>query len=66
MRVWVCVCLTLCANYLHVEVSQAAGGGQGQFDHALHGDGVAVQVVKQGTMLMVVWHQPQLGPCSII
>lgn len=46
--------LTLRANDLHVEVGQAAGSGQGKFDHALHGDGVAVQVVKQRAMLMVV------------
>ena len=52
--VCVCVCLTLRAHYLHVEVGEAAGCGQGQFDHALHGDGVAVQVVEQGAVFVVV------------
>ena len=46
--------LTLCSHDLHVEVSQAAGGGQGEFDHAFDGDGVAVQVVEQGAVLMIV------------
>lgn len=60
------VCLTLCAHYLHVEVGEAAGCGQGQFDHALHGDRVAVQVVKQGAVFMVIRHQPQLSPSPVI
>lgn len=60
------VCLTLRAHYLHVEVSEAAGCGQGQFDHALHSDGVAVKVVEEGAVLMVVRHQPQLSPRPII
>lgn len=49
-----CMCVTLGAHYLHVEVSEAAGCGQGQFDHALHSDSVSVQVVKQGAVFMVV------------
>lgn len=46
--------LTLCAQDLHVQVCQAAGSRQCQFDHALDGDGVAVQVVKQRAVLVVV------------
>lgn len=46
--------LTLCSYDLHMEVGQAAGSGQRQLDHTLHGDGVAVQVVKQGAVFMVV------------
>ena len=61
-----CVCLTLCPHYLHVQVGEAAGRGQGQLDHALHGDRVAVQVVEQRAVLVVVRHQPQLGPRSVI
>lgn len=60
------VYLTLCTHDLHVKVGEAAGCGQGQFDHALHSDGVAVQVVKQGAVFMVIRHQPQLSPCPII
>lgn len=58
--------LTLRAHNLHVEVGEAAGRGQGQFDHALHGDGVAVQVVEQRAVLVVVGHQPQLSPRPVI
>lgn len=60
------VSLTLRAHDLHVEVGEAAGRGQGQFDHALHGDGVAVQVVEQRAVLVVVGHQPQLSPRPVI
>lgn len=49
-----------------MQVGQSAGGGQGQFDHALDGDGVAVQVVEQGAVFVVVRHQPQLGPGAVI
>lgn len=49
-----------------MKVGEAAGCGQGEFDHALHGDGVTVQVVKQGAVLMVIGHQPQLGPRAVI
>lgn len=49
-----------------MQVRQAAGGRQGQLDHALDGHGVAVQVVEQRAMLMVVRHQPQLSPCAVI
>lgn len=62
----VCVCLTLCAHYLHVEVGEAAGCRQGQFDHALHSDGVAVQVVEQWAVLVVIGHKPQLSPRPVI
>ena len=37
-----------------MQVGQAAGGGQGQLDHALDGDGVPVQVVEQRAVLVVV------------
>ncbi len=68
MKVCVCVfvCLTLCADNLHVEVGEAAGCGQGQFDHSFHSDCVAVQVIKQGAMFVVIRHQPQLSPRPII
>lgn len=46
--------LTLSAEDLHVQVGQAAGGRQGQFDHALDGDGVAVKIVKKRAVLMIV------------
>ena len=63
----VCVCvLTLSAQELHVQVSQAAGGRQGQLDHALDGDRVVVQVVEQGSVLVVVRHQPQLRPRAVV
>lgn len=58
--------LTLCADDFHVEVCEAAGCGQGQFDHAFHSDSVAVQVVKQGAVFMIIRHQPQLSPRPII
>lgn len=58
--------LTLRADDFHVEVGEATGCGQGQFDHAFHSDSVAVQVVKQGAVFMVIRHQPQLSPCPII
>lgn len=58
--------LTLRAHDLHVEVGQAAGGGQAQLDHALHRDGVAVQVVEERAVLVVVGHQPQLSPRPVI
>lgn len=45
---------TLRADDLHVQVGQATGCGQGQLDHALNGHGVAVQVVKEGAVLVVV------------
>lgn len=61
-----CCAVTLCSYDLHVQMSQAASGGQGQLDHAFHGHRVSVQVVEQGAVLMVIGHQPQLGPCSII
>lgn len=54
------------AHDLHVEVGQAAGGGQAQLDHALHRDGVAVQVVEERAVLVVVGHQPQLSPRPVI
>lgn len=49
-----------------MQVCQAAGSRQCQFDHALNGDWISVQIVKQGSILMIVWHQPQLSPCAII
>lgn len=49
-----------------MKVGEAAGRGQGEFDHALHGDGVTVQVVEQGAVLVVIGHQPQLGPGAVI
>lgn len=60
------VLLTLRAQDLHVKVRQATGCRQGQLDHALDGDRVAVQEVEQRTILMVVRHQPQLSPRAII
>lgn len=60
---WAC---TLCAHDLHVEVGEAAGRGQRQLDHALHRHGVAVQVVKQGAVLVIVRHQPELSPRPVI
>lgn len=53
---------TLGANDLHVQVCQAAGHRQGEEDHALHCDGVSVQVVEQGAVFVVLGHQPQLSP----
>lgn len=61
-----CELLTLRANNLHVKVGEAAGCRQRQFDHALHGDRVAVQVVEQRSVLVVVRHQPQLSPRPVI
>lgn len=65
-----CVCvfarLTLRAHYLHVEVGEATGRGQRQFNHAFHSDSVAVQVVEQGAVFVVVRHQPQLSPRPVI
>ena len=61
-----CQHLTLSANDLHVEVCQAAGDGQGQNDHAVHRHRVPVQVVEQGAVLVVLGHQPQLGPRAVI
>lgn len=47
-------------------MSEAAGSWQCQFDHSFSIDGVTVQVVEQRAVLVVVRHQPQLGPCAII
>lgn len=58
--------LSLGAEDLHVEVCQAAGDGQGQNDHAVHRHCVPVQVVEQGAVLVVLCHQPQLGPRAVI
>lgn len=58
--------LTLSAEDLHVEVCQAACSRERQLDHALDGDGVAVQVVKQRAVLVIVRHQPQLRPCAVV
>lgn len=65
---WVCCwrLLTLSAQDLHVQVRQAAGGRQRQFDHALDGDRVTVQVVEKGAVLVVVRHQPQLSPGAVV
>lgn len=49
-----------------MEVGEAAGGRQRQLDHALDGDGVAVQVVEEGAVLVVVGHQPQLSPRAVV
>lgn len=49
-----------------MQVRQAAGGRQRQLDHALDGDGVAVQVVEKGAVLVVVRHQPQLSPGAVV
>ena len=57
---------TLGSQDLHVQVSQAAGRRQRQLDHPLDGDGVAVQVVEQRAVLVVVRHQPQLGPRAVV
>lgn len=46
--------LTLGAEDLHVKVCQATGCGQSQFDHALDGDGVVVQVVEERAVLVIV------------
>lgn len=62
----VCQMSTLCSDNLHVQVSQAAGSGQRQFDHALHGHCIAIQVVEERAVLVVVGNQPQLSPCSIV
>lgn len=58
--------LTLGAEDLHVKVCQATGCGQSQFDHALDGDGVVVQVVEERAVLVIVWHQPELSPGAVI
>ena len=49
-----------------MQVGQPAGGRQRQLDHPLDGDGVAVQVVEQRAVLVVVGHQPQLGPRAVV
>jgi len=46
--------LTLSAEDLHMQVSQAADSRQGQLDHALDGDRVAVEILKQRAVLMIV------------
>ena len=57
---------TLCSKNLHVQMCEAAGSWQGQFDHSFSSDRVSVQVVEQGAVLMVVWHQPQLRPRAVV
>lgn len=47
-------------------MGQPTSSGQGELDHALDGHRVAVQVVKEGAVLVVVGDEPQLSPCSII
>lgn len=49
-----------------MEVGEAAGCGQGQLDHALHCDGVAIQVVEQGAVFVVIRDQPELSPRPVI
>lgn len=58
--------LTLSAHNLHVQVCQPTGRRQGQLNHPLNGHCVAVQIIKQGTMLMIVRDKPQLGPGAVI
>lgn len=45
---------------------QSTGYGQSQNDHALHWNSVSVQVIVQGAVLVVLWHQPELSPGAII
>lgn len=49
-----CRAPTLCADDLHVEMSQPAGHGQSEDHHALHRHGVPVQVVVQRAVLVVL------------
>ena len=54
------------ADDLHVEVRQAAGHRQRQLDHALHRHRASVQVVEQGSLLVVLGDKPELSPRPII
>lgn len=48
--------VTLRPEDLHVQMSKATGSRQSQFDHSFSVDRVAIQVVKQRTVLVVVRH----------
>lgn len=49
-----CRAPTLCADDLHVEMSQPAGDRQSEDHHALHRHSVPVQVVVQRAVLVVL------------
>ena len=66
-----CVCnlkekLTFGTNDWHVQVSKAGGKRQGHLDHLLWSDCVAVEVVEQGSLLVVVGHQPKLSRTTLV
>lgn len=58
--------LTLSAEDFHMQMCQAARSRKCKFDHAFDADGVAVQVVEQGAVLVVVRHQPELRPRPVV
>jgi len=56
----------LCAQNLHVQVSESSGDRQGHSNHSRRVHGGTVQVVEEGAVLVVIGHQPQLSPSSIV
>lgn len=57
---------TLSTHDLHVQVGQPAGSRQSKLDHPLYGHRVAVQVVKERSVLVVIGDEPQLCPRPVV
>lgn len=58
--------VTLGTNNLHVKMGKTTCRGQSEFDHSFHSNSVSIQVIEKGSMLMIIRHQPQLSPCTIV
>ena len=58
--------LTLHAHDFHVEVSQSSGDRQRHTQHSWDVDDAGIQVVEEGSVLVVVTDKDQLGPCSVV
>ena len=58
--------VTLGADNLHMKVSKSTCCGQSEFYHSFHSNRVSVQIIKEGSMLVIVWYQPELSPRPIV
>lgn len=58
--------VTLGTNNLHMKMGKSTCCGQSEFYHSFHSNCVSVQIIEKGSMLMIIWHQPELSPCTIV
>ena len=58
--------ITLSPNDIHVKVCEPRGDGERHPRHVRRCHNVLGDVVEQGPVLVVLGHQPELGPGSVV